>query len=125
MTATTVPREWRMAIALFPSYSQLYMGLAHRYRENHLCEAALPLYRKASELEPDQPVAKVSLVACELELAHWHRARSESRSAIADGTYRKAFQFMIERADSALVANDSLDPTIAAKWLARRPPKAR
>ncbi|MHB8839402.1 MAG: hypothetical protein ACYC7F_10665, partial [Gemmatimonadaceae bacterium] len=113
-------REWQIAIALMPGYHALYMDLAHRYREAHLCEAAIPLYRRALSLEPDLTLATVSIAACQLELAQWHRARTTSRVAIADGMYRRAFRYIVERADSALVANDSIDPTIGAKWLARR-----
>ncbi|MBI2406872.1 MAG: tetratricopeptide repeat protein [Gemmatimonadetes bacterium] len=113
-------REWHMAIALMPGYHALYMDLAHRYRQAHLCEAAIPLYRKALALEPELALATVSIAACQLELAQWRRARTTSRVAIADGMYKKAFRYIIERADSALVANDSLDPTIGAKWLTRR-----
>ncbi|HEY3288104.1 MAG TPA: tetratricopeptide repeat protein [Gemmatimonadaceae bacterium] len=118
-------REWQMAIALMPDYHAPYMDLAHRYRQAHLCEAAIPLYRKALSLEPELALATVSIAACQLELAQWRRARTTSRVAIADGMYRRAFQYIIERADSALVANDSLDPTIGAKWLARRGSGAR
>jgi hypothetical protein len=107
-------REWREAIALMPEYYGVYVDLAHKYREAHLCQAAIPRYQKGLALEPSLPIARVSLVACYLELGQWHRARTESRVAIADGFYRRAFEYMIERADSALVANDSLDATI--KW---------
>jgi tetratricopeptide (TPR) repeat protein len=112
--------QWHMAIALMPGYHAPYMDLAHRYRQAHLCDAAIPLYRKALSLEPELALATVSIAACQLELAKWREARTTSRVAIADGMYRRAFQYIIERADSALVANDSIDPTIAARWLARR-----
>jgi hypothetical protein len=107
-------REWRKAIALMPEYHGVYVDLAHKYREAHICQAAIPNYQKALSIEPALPLARVGLVACYLELGQWHRARSESRWAIADGYYRQAFEYMIERADSALVATDSLDGTI--KW---------
>jgi hypothetical protein len=113
--------EWRMAIALNPTYHGVAMDLAHKYREAHLCQAAMPLYRQALANEPDLPIAWVSIAACQLELARWHEARTTARVSIADEMYVKAFRYIVERADSALVANDSLDPTIAAKWLARRP----
>lgn len=112
-------REWRKAISLMPEYHGVYVDLAHKYREAHICPAAIPNYQKALSIEPSLPLARVGLAACYLELAQWHRARSESRSAIADGFYRRAFEFMIERADSALVANDSLDGTI--KWTGKGP----
>lgn len=117
--------QWRMAIALMPTYYGVYMDLAHRYRQAHLCEVAIPLYEKALSLEPKHELARVSIAACQLELAQWRRARTTARVAIADGLYKRAFRYIIERADSALVANDSLDPTIAPKWLVRRPLSAR
>ncbi|MCC7194247.1 MAG: hypothetical protein IT356_01695 [Gemmatimonadaceae bacterium] len=107
-------REWRYAIALFPSYYAVYQDLAHRYREAHICPAAIPLYQKALELEPDLPLTRAGLAACYLEVAEFRRARTVSREAIAWGFYRKAFEYIIERADSALAANDSLDG--ANRW---------
>jgi tetratricopeptide (TPR) repeat protein len=112
--------EWRIAIALNPGYHGVYMDLAHRYREAHLCPAALPLYRQALAVEPDLPLAQVSIAACQLEMAQYRAARTTGRVAIADGLFKKAFRYIIDRADSALVATDSIDPTIGAKWLARR-----
>ena len=104
-------REWRQAIALMPDYYGVYVDLAHKYREAHLCQAAITNYKKGLALEPSLPIARVSMVACDLELGQWHTARSEARYGVADGYYRKAFEYMIERADSALVATDSLDGT--------------
>src|SRR5450759_3825424 len=108
-----------------PDYHGVYMDLAHKYREAHLCQAAIPLYKKALRIEPNLPIANVSIAACQLEMAQWRRARTTSRIAIANGLYRKAFLYMIDRADSALVASDSLDPTIGAKWLLRRSPRGK
>jgi tetratricopeptide (TPR) repeat protein len=107
-------REWRYAIALMPDYFGVYLDLAHKYRDAHVCQAAIPQYKEALAREPALPLGRAGLAACYLELAQWHNARRESRSAIADGFYRKAFEYMIERADSALAATDSLDPT--NKW---------
>ena len=104
-------REWRYAIALMPGYYGVYADLGHKYRDAHVCQAAIPAYQKALAIEPELPLVRAGMVACYLELAQWQRARAESRSAIADGFYRKAFEYMIERADSALMANDSLDAT--------------
>jgi hypothetical protein len=104
-------REWRYAIALMPDYYGVYIDLGHKYRESHVCQAAIPMYQKGLAIEPALPLARVTLVACYLELAQYHRARSEARSAIADGFNRRALLYMIERADSSLAANDSLDGT--------------
>jgi hypothetical protein len=102
-------REWRFAIALMPGYYGVYTDLGHKYRDAHVCQAAIPNYQKALSLEPALPLARAGLVACYLELAQYRRARAESRSAIADGFYRCAFEYMISHADSALVATDTLD----------------
>jgi hypothetical protein len=104
-------REWRYAIALMPDYYGVYIDLGHKYRELHLCPAAIPMYKKGLAIEPALPLARVTLAACYLELAQYRRARSEARSAIADGFNRRALLFIIERADSSLAANDSLDAT--------------
>ncbi|MEK6611341.1 MAG: tetratricopeptide repeat protein [Gemmatimonadota bacterium] len=114
--------EWRLSIALLPDHFGVYVDLAHKYREMHLCQAAIELYRKALILESNLPVAHVSIAACQLELAQWRAARTTSRIAIANGYYRRAFTYMIDRADSALVAQDTIDPTIGAKWRDRRRP---
>lgn len=107
-------REWRMAIGLFPGYYGVYQDLAHKYREAHVCPAAIPLYRKALEIEPALPFSRVGLTACYLEMAEFRNARAEARRGIADGLYRRAFEYMIGRADSALAATDSLDG--ANRW---------
>jgi hypothetical protein len=92
----------------------VWVDLAHKYREAHVCQAAIPTYLTAFKYDSLIPLARVGLVACYLELAQWRKARSAARIAIADGFYRNAFIYMIERADSALVANDSIDP--ANRW---------
>ncbi|MBI3567624.1 MAG: hypothetical protein HY084_05410 [Gemmatimonadetes bacterium] len=104
-------REWRMAVALYPEYAGVWVDLAHKYREAHVCQAAIPTYLTAFKYDSIIPLARAGLVACYLELGQWHIARSTARRAIADGFYRRAFEYMIERADSALAASDSLDPT--------------
>lgn len=112
--ARDAEREWRYAIALFPGYYGVYQELAHRYRDAHFCPAAIPLYLDALTIEPALPLSRVGLAACYLEIAHFREARSTARIAIGWGDYRRAFEFIIGRADSALVANDTLDG--ANRW---------
>lgn len=106
--------EWRTAIALLPGYHAVHIDLAHKYREAHVCQAAIPEYHTGLAIAPASPLARAGLVSCHLELRQWHTARTEARVAIADGMYRRAFDYMIEVADSALVATDSLDGTV--RW---------
>lgn len=113
-------REWRMAIALFPGYFGVYQDLAHKYREAHICPAAIPLYKTALRIEPALPYSHVGLTACYLEIANFRTARAEARTAIGDSIYRSVFEFMLCKADSALVFNDTIDAT--NRWM---PPAAR
>jgi hypothetical protein len=112
--------QWRYAIALYPTYFAVYQELGHKYREAHICPAAIPMYQKALRIEPSLPFSNVGLAACHLEMAQFRTARSVARRAIADSLYRAAFEFMICKADSALVALDSIDATI--RWV---PPSER
>jgi protein O-mannosyl-transferase len=101
--------QWLIAIKLMPDYYGVRVDLAHRYRDLHLCNAAVPLYVKSLELEPALAVARVGLVACYLQLAQYRRARTASLVGKAEqnrGT-KAAFVFLTEIADSALVATDS------------------
>jgi hypothetical protein len=113
-------REWRYAIALYPTFHGVYQDLAHRYRDAHVCPAAIPLYRKVLELEPEQSPSRMGLAACYLELRNISEGRAVSRRGLSDSLYRTAFEFVICKADSALVAEDSLDAT--NRWV---PPEVR
>jgi len=112
--AAEAEREWRYAIALFPQYWGVRQDLAHRYRDAHVCQAAIPLYLEALAIEQKLPYSWVGLAACHLELAQYRKARAVARRAYADTMYKRAFQYIITRADSALIANDTLDG--ANRW---------
>jgi len=99
--------QWLIAIRLMPDYYAVRVDLAHKYRELHHCDAAVPLYLKALEIEPALPLARIGLVACYLELAQFRKARLTALMARAEGYSPRAFQFTAEIADSALVATDS------------------
>ena len=99
--------QWLMAIKLMPDYYGVRVDLAHRYRELHHCDAAVKLYREALAEEPSLPLARVGLIACYLELAHFRQARTEALVTKADGFDIHALDYLIEVADSALVATDS------------------
>jgi hypothetical protein len=99
--------QWLIAIRLMPGYHAVRVDLAHKYRELHHCDAAIPLYVKALEIEPALPLARIGLVACYLETAHFREARLTALMAKSEGYSPRAFDFTIEMADSALVADDS------------------
>jgi hypothetical protein len=108
-------REWRYAIALYPSFHGVYQDLAHRYRDAHVCQAAIPLYRKVLEIESEMSASRMGLAACHLELRQLKEGRAVARRGLSDTLYRNAFEFVICKADSALVALDSLDAT--NRWI--------
>ena len=99
--------QWLIAIRLMPDYYAVRVDLAHRYRELHHCDAAVPLYLKALAIEPALPLARIGLVACYLELAQFRKARLAALMARSEGYSPRAFRFTIEVADSSLVATDS------------------
>jgi protein O-mannosyl-transferase len=99
--------EWLMAIKLMPDYYAVRVDLAHKYRDLHHCNAAIPLYQKALEIEPALPLARIGLDICYLELAQYRKARTGALMDRADGYSPGAFRFVWEIADSALVATDS------------------
>ena len=99
--------EWLIAIKLMPDYYAVRVDLAHKYRELHHCREALPLYKKALEIEPALPLARIGVDICYLELAQFRNARTGALMDRADGYSPNAFRFVWEIADSALVATDS------------------
>ena len=111
-------REWRNAIALFPDYYGVYMDLAHKYREAHVCQAAIPNYQKALAIEPELPLARV-----DRRLPAGTRAVPKGPRRIPLRNRRwilpAGVRVMIDRADSALVASDSIDPAPLVRWKGR------
>jgi hypothetical protein len=99
--------EWQVAIKLLPDYYGVRMDLAHRYREMHRCDVAVPEYVKTLQIEPSLPLARVGLIACYLELSEFRQARTTALVAKADGFSPRALDFLIELADSSLAKNDS------------------
>ena len=99
--------QWLMAIKLMPDYYAVRIDLAHKYRELHHCDAAVPLYKKGLEIEPALPLGWVGLIACYLEQAQFRLARTTALENKANGYDNCAFGYLVEVADSALVATDS------------------
>ena len=113
--------EWLIAIKLMPDYYAVRVDLAHKYRELHHCREALPLYKKALEIEPALPLARIGVDICYLELAQFRNARTGALTDRADGYSPNAFRFVWEIADSALVATDSGGGNQPVEFLWRAP----
>lgn len=99
--------QWLIAIRLMPDYYAVRVDLAHKYRELHHCDAAIPLYKDALRIEPALPLARIGLDICYLELAQYRKARLGALLDRAEGYSPGAFRFVWEVADSALIATDS------------------
>jgi hypothetical protein len=99
--------EWRSAIRIFPNYPFVYEDLAHRYREYHLCHAAIPLYERALALDDEMSSSRQGLVACQLGLAQFRAARRTARLGVVKGHYSDWFRARLFSAESALVATDT------------------
>ena len=99
--------QWLIAIKLMPDYYAVRVDLAHKYRELHHCREGIPLYEKALEIEPALPLARIGLDICYLQLAQFRKARLGALLDRAQGYSPGAFHFVVEVADSALVATDS------------------
>lgn len=93
--------EFNMAMALYPRSWWIRNELANRFRERGDCYPALDLYAESLRIEPDQPGARASRIACFLHLGLYQEAIAEADMAIAVG--RAAADFMAYRAvaDSA------------------------
>ncbi|MBX9927869.1 MAG: hypothetical protein K2X99_03065 [Gemmatimonadaceae bacterium] len=99
--------EWRYALSIFPRNEDLHVLLALKYKEVHRCELAIPHFETALAIEDDQPFGRIGYAACLLELARFTDARLAARQGLSYPKYRRAFRWMFDRADSALVALDS------------------
>jgi len=99
--------QWLIAIRLMPDYYAVRVDLAHKYRELNHCNEAIPLYQKALAIEPALPLARIGLDICYLNVAQYRKARTLALVDRAEGYSPGAFHFVVEVADSALVATDS------------------
>lgn len=97
-------REYRLAIALYPTNWGPMVDFADKLRLDGQCAPAVPLYRQALTLSSEQTATRASLIACLLDLGHYTEARSAAREALQHVTQPRAIgllQTYIQTADSA------------------------
>lgn len=99
----------RIADSLFPGYDLLELSLARVLHFDDRCPDALPIYEKVLAARPDAEVAIVGRTACQLEMRRFSDAREGSLAGIASGSSPAVFQTLLQKAESALVANDTVD----------------
>lgn len=93
--------EFHMAMALYPRSWWIRNELANRFRERGECYPALELYAESLRIEPDQPGARASRIACFLHLGRYEDAMAEADLAIAAGRAAEDFIGYRAVADSA------------------------
>lgn len=93
--------EFNLAIALYPRAWWIRNELANRFRERGECYPALELYAESLRIEPDQPGARASRIACFLHLGHYEEAIAEAELAIEVGRAVEDFIEYRAVADSA------------------------
>jgi Flp pilus assembly protein TadD len=112
-------RALRRALALWPAHDGALLLLAVAYQNAGLCDAAMPLYRRAIELEPLKPAPRFGLGGCYMSQRRYSAARRTAVEATAQVSRSlRAFNITILLADSALAATDTIRPN--NRWLHRR-----
>ena len=95
-------QEYRLAIQFAPPMlTGLPIQLADRLRNRGFCYPAAQLYRRVVELEPENSRARVSLVACLVNLGQYREAIFHARMGISFDWARDRFQRAFATADSA------------------------
>ena len=116
-------RAMLRAMALWPQHDGPPLGLALYYQRHGLCHAALPLYRRVIMLEPEKPTPRFGQAGCLLVQGRYTAAREAAVAGVARGTRAtRAFNVLINQADSALAAHDSVLPN--NRWVRRRDRRA-
>jgi hypothetical protein len=99
----------RTADSLYPGYDLLELSLARVLHFDDRCPDALPVYDSVLKRRPDAEIALIGRTACLLELRRLSDARDESVRGIGRGLSVGAFGMMLQKAESSLVANDTVD----------------
>lgn len=101
--------ELRIADSLFPGYDLLELSLARVLHFDDRCPEALPLYDKVLEQRPDAEVASIGRGACLLEMRQLSTAREAAVDGIARGLSVGSWGLILQKAESSLVATDTVD----------------
>ena len=99
----------RKADSLFPGYDLLELSLARDLHFADRCPEALPFYDQVLRQRPDAEIALIGRTACLLEERHLSDARDEALKGIGRGLSVGPFRVMLQKAESSLVATDTVD----------------
>lgn len=99
----------RTADSLFPGYDLIELSLARALHFDDRCAEALPLYSSVLSRRPDAEVASIGRAACLLEMRQLSRVRDEAILGIGRGLSVGPFGLLLQKAESSLVATDTVD----------------
>ena len=106
--------ELRIADSLYPGYDLLQLSLARVLHFDDRCPEALPLYDSVLAKQPGAEIASIGRAACLLEARQLSAARSEALRGIGRGQSVGAFGMLLQKAESSLVATDTVD--VRNRW---------
>lgn len=104
----------RIADSLYPGYELIELSLARVLHFDDRCPESLPLYETVLARRPDAEIAHVGRTACLLEMQRLSDARAAALTGIARGLAVGPFGMMLQKAESSLVANDTVD--VRNRW---------
>lgn len=99
----------RIADSLYPGYDLLELSLARVLHFDDRCPEALGWYDRVLVRRPDAEIARVGRTACLLEMRRLSEARVEAVDGIARGLSVESFSLLLQKAESSLAANDTVD----------------
>jgi hypothetical protein len=99
----------RTADSLFPGYDLVELSLARVLHFDDRCPEALPIYDRVLAKRPDAEIASIGRTACLLETRQLSDARDEALRGISRGLSPQSFGIMLQKAESSLVATDTVD----------------
>jgi hypothetical protein len=99
----------RTADSLFPGYDLVELSLARVLHFDDRCAEALPLYDAVLSKQPEAEIAAIGRTACLLESRRLSDAREEAIRGLGTGRSAIAFNLLLQKAESSLVATDTVD----------------
>lgn len=96
--------EYRKGLKLFPYDPYLAFGLAEEYRTSGICQAALPLYRWAREVDPEFPIGRTQYALCLFDAGQYDLAKHYALEAVRAGGLLRGLHELIHDIDSARAA---------------------
>ncbi len=99
----------RIADSLFPGYDLIELSLARALHFDDRCPEAVPIYEAVLAERPDAEVAHIGRTACLLEMRRLSDARAAAVAGLSRGLSPGPFGLLLQKAESSLVANDTVD----------------